>query len=54
MGNIELPKRKTIGLKHHDYSQSGYYFVTICTESRKNTLGKFVGVDDPTKNHARL
>ena len=32
----KLPKRKNIRLKEHDYSQAGYYFVTICTNDKKN------------------
>ena len=32
----ELPKRKNIRLKDYDYSQNGYYFVTICTHNRQN------------------
>ena len=32
----ELPKRKDIRLKNYDYSSPGAYFVTICTENRKN------------------
>ena len=32
----ELPKRKDIRLKNFDYSSPGVYFVTICTENRKN------------------
>ena len=31
-----LPKRKQIRLKDYDYSQNGYYFITICTKDRKN------------------
>ena len=31
-----LKKRKEIRLKNYDYSSPGAYFVTICTESRKN------------------
>jgi REP element-mobilizing transposase RayT len=31
-------KRKTIRLKEYDYSQSGYYFVTICTQNRQKIL----------------
>ena len=34
----ELPKRKNIRLKNFDYSSPGVYFVTICTENRKNYL----------------
>ena len=32
----KLPKRKNIRLKDYDYSQAGYYFVTICTNDKKN------------------
>ena len=31
----ELPKRKSIRLKKYDYSQNGYYFITICTNNRE-------------------
>lgn len=30
-----LPKRKQLRLKDYDYSQNGYYFVTICTKDRQ-------------------
>jgi len=32
----ELKKRKDIRLKNYDYSAPGAYFVTICTNKRKN------------------
>lgn len=32
----ELPKRKQNRLKDYDYSSPGAYFVTICTNNRKN------------------
>ena len=32
----DLPKRKDIRLKNYDYSSPGAYFVTVCTENRKN------------------
>ncbi|MBR2040984.1 MAG: transposase [Oscillospiraceae bacterium] len=34
----ELPKRKHPRLGYYDYSQSGYYHVTICTDKRKPIL----------------
>ncbi len=34
----KLPQRKSVRLKDYDYSQSGYYFVTICTQNRRNIL----------------
>ena len=39
----ELPKRKQIRLRDYDYSQNGYYFVTICTQNRKCVLCEIVG-----------
>jgi len=35
----ELPMRKNIRLKDYDYSQAGYYFVTICTRFKENVFG---------------
>ena len=40
---MTLPQRKPNRLKQYDYSSHGAYFVTICTESRKNTLCNTVG-----------
>ena len=34
----ELPIRKLHRLKEYDYSQDGYYFITICTKDRKMIL----------------
>ena len=34
----ELPKRKHPRLKNYNYSSTGAYFVTICTEDRKSIL----------------
>lgn len=41
--HIELPKRKSFRLRDYDYSQAGYYFITICTHERKNILCNIVG-----------
>ena len=49
----ELPKRKNLRLKCHNYSSAGAYFITVCTSERKqllSTISKPVGVgafDDP-------
>ena len=32
--------RKANRLKDYDYSQNGFYFVTICAESRKQYFGE--------------
>ena len=34
--------RRSIRLKNHDYSQSGAYFVTICTQDRKCLFGSIM------------
>ena len=34
------PHRKKLRYSDFDYSEDGYYFVTICTEKRKNFFGK--------------
>ena len=41
----KLPKRKSIRLSDFDYSFAGVYFITICTENRRQMLSKIVGVD---------
>jgi hypothetical protein len=48
----KLPNRKLTRLKEYDYSQSGYYFVTICTRDREHFFGKIVGRDLSRQNHA--
>ena len=40
---MDLPNRKQNRLKNYDYSQPNAYFVTICTENRKNMLWENVG-----------
>ena len=39
----ELPKRKQIRLKNYDYSENGYYFITICTHNRQPLFFEPVG-----------
>ena len=36
----KYPKRKIHRLKQYTYSQSGYYYVTICTYNRNLLFGK--------------
>ena len=36
----DFPKRKSTRLKEFDYSQFGYYFVTICIKERKDFFSK--------------
>ena len=42
----EIITRKQIRLKNYDYSLTGYYFITVCSNNRKNIFGKIsVGAD---------
>ena len=44
---MDFPRRKKNRLPFFDYSTNGGYFVTICTEHRKNTLCTIVGDGSP-------
>ena len=39
------PQRKCLRLEAYDYSQPGYYFITICTHARQRLFDDFVGAD---------
>ena len=41
----ELQKRKPTRLRNFDYSTTGAYFITICTENRESILSRVVGGD---------
>ena len=44
----QLPKRKPTRLKNFDYNTIGAYFITICTQDRRQILSRIpVGVDVP-------
>ena len=43
----DLPNRKDPRLKGFDYSSTGAYFLTICTQNRKNILSMIVGEGSP-------
>ena len=38
-----LPKRKHPRLKKYDYSSTGAYFITLCTQNRRCLLSRIVG-----------
>ena len=40
--NNPLPNRQSIRFKNYDYSQPGYYFITICTQDRIHHFGKII------------
>ena len=44
----ELPKRKSIRLTEYDYSQNGAYFITLCTQGRKNLFSSITETDCET------
>ena len=41
----EVPKRKPTRLQTFDYNTTGVYFITICTDKRRQILSRIVGVD---------
>jgi putative transposase len=44
-------ERKYLRLKHYDYSQSGAYFVTICTNEREAYFAKCRNLEVVIQNH---
>ena len=40
--NPNIHRRRSIRLKGYDYSQKALYFVTICTQNRKELFGKTI------------
>lgn len=37
-----LPQRKNLRLRDFDYSQAGYYFITICTANKRHVFGQII------------
>ena len=48
---MDFPNRKPNRLPDFDYSTPGAYFVTICTQNRKNTLCSIVGDGFPVPKY---
>ena len=40
--NPEIHHRKSIRLKGYDYSQSGFYFITLCINNREHLFGEII------------
>ena len=40
--NPDIHKRRSIRLKRYDYSQSGFYFITICCYQRQCLFGEII------------
>lgn len=45
--DMERPSRRPNRIEDYDYSQSGAYFITICTQARKRILSDIVGTPVP-------
>ena len=41
--NPKIHHRKSIRLKNYDYSQTGFYFITLCCQNHKYLFGEIVG-----------
>jgi len=54
MENRKYPKRKNIRLKHYDYSQSGLYFITICTQNKLNLFGEVKNYKMILNNYGKI
>ena len=37
--NPEIHHRRSIRLKHYDYTQQGAYFITLCTKNKQCIFG---------------
>lgn len=40
--NPDIHHRRSIRLKNYDYSQKGFYFITLCTQNREHLFGNIV------------
>ncbi len=40
--NPNIHHRRSIRMRRHNYSQTGRYFVTLCTQNRKHLFGKIM------------
>ena len=49
-----VPERKASRLATYNYSQSGVYFITICSKNKRCTFGTIVGGGVPDAPRTRL
>ena len=54
MQQKDLPARKNIRLPGYDYSNTGYYFITICVKDKQELLGTIVGTTAPGRPNVEL
>jgi len=50
----ELPVRKIIRLQGYDYSNAGYYYITMCVKDKHELFGKIVGATAPGRPRMEL
>lgn len=50
----ELPNRKKLRLKGFNYSQSGYYFITICIKNRREFFSHIINNELILTNYGRV
>ena len=43
--NPKIHHRRSIRLRGYDYSQAGFYFITICSQGHAHLFGEIVGAD---------
>ena len=46
------PSRKTTRLSFFSYSNTGYYFLTVCARNKEKLFGTIVGGGAPTSSKA--
>ena len=49
-----LPNRKRLRLPNYNYSQAGYYFITICTKDNRQLLGQVIHSTENNIVHVTL
>lgn len=48
---MNISQRKSLRLKNYDYSQNGFYFITICIQNKECLLGEIID-QEMILNHA--
>ncbi len=52
--NSDIHHRRSIRLKGYDYSEEGWYFITICTHNRMCLFGKIENGEMVLNEHGRM
>ncbi len=54
MDNNKILKRKNLRIPEYNYSNDGFYFITICTKGRKCILSKIINDEQDNFNKLEL